>query len=60
MQEHWEEQLDDGDVYDTSHGAVEFKNDDYATQQTLKEMMKTAGDLVTTVLLQGNQANKVR
>ena len=46
-------------LYDGVGGTVEFKNQDYATQQAAKEMLRSAGDLTAKLLLDGCQVSQV-
>ena len=39
----------------TATGVVEFKNDSYAVDQAIKEMIRTAGDLLLAVLADKKQ-----
>ena len=40
-------------------GTLEFKNEEYAEQQTIKEMVRNAGDLTAMVLLRGDLAKEI-
>ena len=56
-----ESDCDEAFGYEIRGGTVEFKKTKYtyATQQTSKEMIKTAGDLVAKVLLMGKKVDSI-
>ena len=60
MQEYKDGKVCFGDDRDqTERGTFEYDYEEYAEQQTIKEMMRNAGDLTAMVLLQGDLAKEI-